>query len=451
MNDTIVAISTASGKGAISIIRLSGKESVEIVSKVFKGKDLNTVDTHTINYGYIVKNEEIIDEVLVSVMRAPRTYTTEDIIEINCHGSISTTNKILELILTKGARLAEPGEFTKRAFLNGRIDLTQSEAVIDLLNSKSDQARKLAINALRGTTTNKIREFRQKLNDIIANISVNIDYPEYHDIEELTIDNLEKSIKNLLIEIDDIIKESRSQSIIVEGIKTVIIGRPNVGKSSILNKLLDYEKAIVTDIAGTTRDIVEGQIYLEGIPLNIIDTAGIRKTEDQVEKIGVKKSIELMKDADLVLVVLNNNEPLTSEDLEIIERTDNNNTIIVINKCDLKDNLDISQLEKRNIVRTTTKDIDGLKNLKSKIIQMYNLEELESKDYTYLSSARQLSLANQTRNILENILASIENNVPLDLIELDIRDAFDKLGEIIGETYDEEILDNLFSKFCVGK
>lgn len=451
MNDTIAAISTSSGKGAISIIRLSGQESINIVNNIFKGKDLNKIPSHTINYGYIINGNEIIDEVLVSVMKAPKTYTTENIVEINCHGSIATTNKILELVLNQGARLAEPGEFTKRAFLNGRIDLTQSEAVIELLNSKSEKARKVAINTLTGSTTQKIREFREKLNDLIANISVNIDYPEYKDIEEITIDDINININKLLVDLEEIIKESKNHSIITEGINTVIIGRPNVGKSSILNKFLDYEKAIVTDIAGTTRDIVEGNIYLNGIQLNIIDTAGIRQTEDQVEKIGVSKSIELMKDADLVLVVLNNNELLTEEDLKIIENTDEAKTIIVINKCDLNQKLDISQIKRKNIVKTTTKNIDGLNELKEKIIEMYNLEEIESKDFTYLSTARQISLANQALDILKSINNSVKEKVPLDLIEIDIRNVFEKLGEIIGETYDEEILDNLFKKFCVGK
>ena len=311
--------------------------------------------------------------------------------------------------------------------------------------------RKVEINTLTWSTTQKIREFREKLNDLIANISVNIDYPEYKDIEEITIDDINININKLLVDLEEIIKESKNHSIITEGINTVIIGRPNVGKSSILNKFLDYEKAIVTDIAGTTRDIVEGNIYLNGIPLNIIDTAGIRQTEDQVEKIGVSKSIELMKDADLVLVVLNNNELLTEEDLKIIENTDEAKTIIVINKCDLNQKLDISQIKRKNIVKTTTKNIDGLNDLKEKIIEMYNLEEIESKDFTYLSTARQISLANQALDILKSINNSVKEKVPLDLIEIDIRNVFEKLGEIIGETYDEEILDNLFKKFCVGK
>lgn len=451
MTDTIVAISTAQGKGAISIIRLSGKESIEIVSKCFKGKNLKEVDSHTIHYGYIIDNKEIIDEVLVTVMKAPKTYTTEDIVEINCHGSISTTNKVLEILLTKGARLAEKGEFTKRAFLNGRIDLSQSEAVIDLLNSTNDRARQLAISNLRGTTTIMIKKFRQELNDLIANISVNIDYPEYLDIEEMTKEKIEKIINKQIKELNKIIEKSTSTNYIKEGINTVIVGKPNVGKSSILNKLLDYEKAIVTDIAGTTRDIVEGQVYLDKIPLNIIDTAGIRKTSDKVEQIGVQKSIDYIKKADLILMVLNNNEKLTDEDKFIMSKIDLEKTIIVINKSDLETKIDIDTNKYKNIVKTSTKDDDGLKGLKEKIEKMYNLEEISSIDYNYLSNARQISLAKKSLKMLETIPISIKNGVPIDMIEIDIRNVFNTLGEITGETYDEEILDNLFSKFCVGK
>ena len=451
MTDTIVAISTAQGKGAISIIRLSGKESIEIVSKCFKGKNLKEVDSHTIHYGYIIDNKEIIDEVLVTVMKAPKTYTTEDIVEINCHGSISTTNKVLEILLTKGARLAEKGEFTKRAFLNGRIDLSQSEAVIDLLNSTNDRARQLAISNLRGTTTIMIKKFRQELNDLIANISVNIDYPEYLDIEEMTKEKIEKIINKQIKELNKIIEKSTSTNYIKEGINTVIVGKPNVGKSSILNKLLDYEKAIVTDIAGTTRDIVEGQVYLDKIPLNIIDTAGIRKTSDKVEQIGVQKSIDYIKKADLILMVLNNNEKLTDEDKFIMSKIDLEKTIIVINKSDLETKIDIDTNKYKNIVNTSTKDDDGLKGLKEKIEKMYNLEEISSIDYNYLSNARQISLAKKSLKMLETIPISIKNGVPIDMIEIDIRNVFNTLGEITGETYDEEILDNLFSKFCVGK
>ena len=336
MNDTIVAISTALGVGAISIVRLSGNEAIEIVNNCFKGKDLTNVESHTINYGHIIDNDEVIDEVLVSIMKAPKTYTTEDVVEINCHGGIISTKRILETMLTHGARLAEPGEFTKRAFLNGRIDLVKSEAVMDIIDSKSEEANKLALSQLTGTTSNMIKKFRDKLKQLLASIEVNIDYPEYYDIEVVTKEKIEKELKVMKEDLKKVIKESKNSTLIKEGIKTVIIGRPNVGKSSILNKLLEQEKAIVTDIAGTTRDIVEGEIYLDGILLNIIDTAGIRSTEDIVEKLGVEKSLSMIDDADLVIVVLNNNESLTKEDEEILEKTKDKERIIVINKNDLE-------------------------------------------------------------------------------------------------------------------
>lgn len=451
MNDTIAAISTALGIGAISIVRVSGKDSISIVNSIFKGKDLSNVETHTINYGYIIDKEEVIDEVLVSIMKAPRTYTTEDIVEINCHGGITTTNKILELILTKGARLAEPGEFTKRAFLNGRIDLTKSEAVLDLLESKTESSRKLAIQGIEGKTFNLVDSFRNKIKDLISAIEVNIDYPEYYDIEVVTIEKIKKEVTSMKEELEIIIKESSNTKIIKNGIDTLIIGRPNVGKSSILNKFLDEEKAIVTDIAGTTRDIVEGQVTLNNIALNIIDTAGIRETEDKVEKIGVEKSLSLIEKSDLVIVVLNGNEELTDEDKKILEKTKSKNPIVVINKNDLEEKLDRKVLKDYNLVSTNTNDNRGLDELKNKIIEMFNLEQIESKDYNYLTNVRQISLAKQALEKLNDVLNSILKDLPIDMIEIDLRSSFDLLGEIIGKTYSDEIIDNLFEKFCVGK
>ena len=307
MNDTIAAISTSLGIGAISIVRMSGTDAIKIANKIFS-KDLENVKSHTINYGFIKENGEVIDEVLISVMKAPHTYTTENIIEINCHGGITTTNKVLETLLKNGARLAEPGEFTKRAFLNGRIDLTKSEAVMDLLESKTETARKLAINSLQGTTAKLVDNFRNKIKQLISSIEVNIDYPEYYDIEVITLDKIKEETTKMKKELENIIKESENSKIIKNGIDTLIIGRPNVEKSSILNKFLDEDKAIVTDIAGTTRDIVEGQVMLDNIIINIIDTAGIRETEDKVEKIGVEKSLSLIEQADLIIVVLNSNK-----------------------------------------------------------------------------------------------------------------------------------------------
>lgn len=451
MNDNIVAISTAMGVGAISIVRVSGNDSISIVNRVFKGKDLTKQESHTIHYGYIVDKEEIIDEVLVSIMKAPRTYTTEDVVEINCHGGITTTNKILETLLKNGTRLAEPGEFTKRAFLNGRIDLTKSEAVIDLLESKTDSARKLAINQLQGKTFNMIDSFRNRIRDLISSIEVNIDYPEYYDIEVVTIEKIKEETKKMKEELSDIIKESNNSQIIKHGIDTLIIGKPNVGKSSILNKFLDEEKAIVTDIAGTTRDIVEGQVTLNNICLNIIDTAGIRETEDKVERIGVEKSLSLIDKADLVILVLNGNEELSNEDLELIEKTKDKNPIVVINKNDLEQKIEKEKIKDYIVVSTNTNNIDGIDSLKNKIIEMFNLEQIESKDYNYLTNVRQISLAKLSLEKLEEVQRGIKEDLPIDMVEIDLRDCFDLLGEIIGKTYTDEIIDNLFEKFCVGK
>lgn len=450
MNDTIVAISTTMGVGAISIVRLSGKEAISLVNKSFKGKNLEEVATHTINYGHIYDREELIDEVLVSVMKGPRSFTAEDIVEINCHGGIITTNKILETMLNNGARLAEPGEFTKRAFLNGRIDLVKSEAVMDLIESKSDEARKIALSQLGGKTSTLITNFRDTLKQLLSSIEVNIDYPEYYDIEVVTIEKIKEEVAKMKVELDNLVKESENTTIIRKGIKTVIIGKPNVGKSSILNKLLEKDKAIVTDIAGTTRDIVEGEIYLDGVLLNIIDTAGIRTTDDVVEKIGVEKSLSMIEEADLVIVVLNSNEKLSDEDKEILEKTKDKTRIIVLNKNDLTRKLELPE-DLTNVVETNTNDLSGINSLKAKIKELFNLEQIATKDYTYLTNSRQISLAKKAyRNLLEAEKA-IENDEPIDMIEIDLKECFDTLGEIIGSTYSDEIIDNLFENFCVGK
>ena len=450
MNDTIVAISTTMGVGAISIIRLSGKEAISMVNKSFKGKNLEEVETHTINYGHIYDNDELIDEVLVSVMKGPRSFTAEDVVEINCHGGIITTNRILETMLNSGARLAEPGEFTKRAFLNGRIDLIKSEAVMDLIESKSDEARKVALSQLGGKTSSLITTFRNTLKQLLSSIEVNIDYPEYYDIEVMTIEKIKEQVSKMKVELEKLVKESENTTIIRDGIKTVIIGKPNVGKSSILNKLLEKDKAIVTDIAGTTRDIVEGEIYLDGVLLNIIDTAGIRTTDDIVEKIGVEKSLSMIDEADLVIVVLNSNEELSEEDKEILEKTKDKTRIIVLNKNDLERKL-VIPTELKNVVETNTNDYEGITTLKDKIKELFNLEQIATKDYTYLTNSRQISLAKQAYKNLLDAEQAIEDDQPVDMIEIDLKDCFDTLGEIIGATYSEEIIDNLFENFCVGK
>lgn len=450
MEDTIVAISTALGVGAISIIRLSGKDAIEIVNNCFKGKDLTKVNSHTINYGFIKNNNEIVDEVLVSVMRAPKTFTTEDIVEINCHGGIIPTKQIFETMLQHGARLAEPGEFTKRAFLNGRIDLVESEAVMDLIESKSAEAKKMALSQLKGSLSKLIEEFRDSLKQLLSSIEVNIDYPEYYDIEVITKTKIKEEITKMKKSLQELIKASENTKIIKNGLNVVILGKPNVGKSSILNKLLDQDKAIVTDIAGTTRDIVEGETYLDGILINFIDTAGIRETTDVVEKIGVERSLNAITEADLIIVVLNNNEELSENDYEILKATENKQRIIVINKNDLQRKVELpTDLE--NVIETNTTTEDGIETLKNKIIEMFNLEELKTKDYTYLSNSRQLDLTKKAYQSLMSAENGLENDLPIDMIEIDLKDCFDLLGEIIGITYSDEIIDNLFEHFCVGK
>ena len=449
MNDTIAAISTTTGAGAISIIRVSGTEAIEIVNKIFKEKDLTKVPSHTIHYGHIEYKGKIEDEVLVSVMKAPKTFTTEDIVEINCHGSIVVTKKVLEILLTIGCRLAEPGEFTKRAFLNGRIDLIEAEGVMDLINSKSESEKKLALNQIEGKVSNLIKDLRQKILEVLAQIEVKIDYPEYEDIEEVTYNDLSENIKVVEDEIKRIIKESENGKIIKEGIKTAIVGRPNVGKSSLLNKLLQEEKAIVTDIAGTTRDIVEGTIIINGVKLDLIDTAGIRKTNDIVESIGVNKSLETIEKADLVLLVLNNNEELTLYDKELLKSIQNKKHIIIINKIDLESKLE--EINDKNIIKISALNNEGIEELKIKIIELYNLEEIESKDATYLTNARGLSLLKQAQEIIKDIKEGIKTQQPIDMIEIDLKRIWELLGEITGETYQEELINQLFSQFCLGK
>lgn len=446
MNDTIVAISTSLSVGAISIVRLSGDKSIEIVNKFFT-KDLTNVDSHTIHYGYIKENNEVLDEVLVSIMKSPKTFTTEDVVEVNCHGGIATTKRILELFMRNGARLAEPGEFTKRAFLNGRIDLIEAESVMDLINSKTEVSRKMALNGVKGNISNKINELRDKLMDIIANIEVNIDYPEYEDILVVTNNMISTNIKELRKEFERVLKDAENGKLIKEGINTLIVGRPNVGKSSILNRLLDEDKAIVTDIAGTTRDIVEGTISIDGILLNIIDTAGIRDTDNVVEKIGVEKSLSLIDTADLVIVVLNNNEELNDDDKRILDATKDKKRIIFVNKVDLKSKLNLDF----EVVKGNTVEINGLDALKNKIRELFNLDQIEKSDLNYLSNAREISTIKEVLSIIDDIEESLNNNIEVDMIEIDIKRIWELLGNLIGKSYDDELIDNIFSRFCLGK
>ena len=410
MEDTIVAISTASGVGAISIIRLSGSKALEVASKIFKGKDLKKVASHTINHGYIIdKNRNIIDEVLVSVMLAPKTYTMEDIVEINTHGGIASTNKVLELCLVNGARLAQPGEFTKRAFLNGRIDLTEAEAIEDVINSSTDKSLILSMNQLTGSLKNLITETRKDIMGLIANIEVNIDYPEYEDAEDITLKRLKEKLLPIKSKLEELLKNSNDAKIIKDGINICMIGRPNVGKSSLLNAFLEEDKAIVTDIAGTTRDIVEGETIINGIKINFLDTAGIRETANVVEKIGVDKSKKIINTADLIILVLNNNEKLTPDDLDLLDLIKDKNYIIFVNKNDLPANIDLPIGKYTNVVYGNTLTTAGIKELKEMITTIFNLEKINTNDPTYITNARHKALIEVALNYLNSALENIDN------------------------------------------
>lgn len=450
MNDTIAAIATSSGVGAISIIRVSGNDSINIVNKIFD-KDLLNKESHTITYGHIINNEEIIDEVLVTIMKGPKSFTTEDIVEINAHGGYATTNEILKLLLLNGCRLANKGEFTQRAFINGRIDLVEAESVMDIINSKTKKESTLALNQLTGKVSKKINDLRNKLLDIDANINVNIDFPEYQDIKVYETMDLKNQINDIEEELRKILKESNNCKIIKEGITTAIIGKPNVGKSSLLNSLIEEEKAIVTEIAGTTRDIVEGNILIDGVSLNIIDTAGIRKTEDIVESIGVKKSLEYIEKADLILFVLNNNEEITKEELDILNEIKNKKYLLIINKIDLENKLNIDLLDKNKIVYISVKEEKGIDELKEKISNLFKLNDIKPEDLTYLSSARAISLVEEATIRISDIKKGIEDDVPIDMVEIDIKYIIDLLGQVIGKNYQDDLLDTLFSNFCLGK
>ena len=449
MYDTICAISTSSGIGAISIVRITGPEAIDIVDKVFSG-NLKDKETHTIHYGHIIDNGNVVDEVLVMLMKSPKTYTTEDTVEINCHGGISTTGKILEILINNGARLAEPGEFTKRAFLNGRINLLEAESVNDLIVAKTDAARTLAINNVDGKLTKKIRELREKIVKILSNIEVNIDYPEYTDELEVTHELMNKYLGEITKDLDNLVSGAKNGRLIKNGVNVAIIGKPNVGKSSILNYLLDEDKAIVTNIPGTTRDIVEGTITLNGVALNFIDTAGIRETDDIVEKIGVDKSKNIAKNADIIIYVLNNNEEISSEELETMGNLDSKKTIIFVNKSDLEQKINLGNISREIILGNTVSD-NGLDNLLVAIKNKLNLDSIVNKDMSYLSNIREITLVNKANDALNSANKSLEEGLPIDVIEIDLKRAWEYLGEIIGDAYEDELVDNIFSNFCLGK
>lgn len=456
--DTITSISTPMGEGAIGIVRMSGPQAVEIADKLYKGKhQLADVDSHTINYGHMIDPDtnETVEEVMVSVLRAPRTFTREDIIEINCHGGILTINRILELTLTHGARMAEPGEFTKRAFLNGRIDLSQAEAVMDFIRSKTDRASKVAMNQIEGRLSELIKQQRQSILEILAQVEVNIDYPEYDDVEDATTEFLLEQSKQIKEQINRLLATGTQGKIMREGLSTVIVGKPNVGKSSMLNNLIQDNKAIVTEVAGTTRDVLEEYVNVRGVPLRLVDTAGIRDTEDIVEKIGVERSRKALSEADLILFVLNNNEALTEDDRLLYEVVKNEDAIVIINKTDLEQHIDMDEVKEMigetPLIQTSMLKQEGIDELELQIRDLFFGGEVQNQDMTYVSNSRHISLLKQARQTIQDAIDAAEAGIPMDMVQIDLTRTWQILGEIIGETASDELIDQLFSQFCLGK
>ena len=449
-NDTIAAIATSMGRSAVNIIKISGPESISIVSKIFT-KDLSKLEPNTINYGFIKEDNELIDEVLVSLFISPNSQTGEDIVEINTHGGISVTNKVLELVLSNGARLAEPGEFLKRAFLNGKKDLIEAEAISDLINAKTEEARKMSLKGLSGELSKKIKTLRNKILNIIANIEVNIDYPEYEDAIIYTNELLKTNINEIQSDLEKLVKESEKGTLLNNGINVGIVGKPNVGKSSLLNLLINEDKAIVTDIEGTTRDIVEGNITINGVTLNLIDTAGIRETNNVVEKLGVEKSKDIINKSDLIIALFDISRPFTLEDEAILSSIKAKKSIIILNKTDLPTKIDLNKFTSYSVIKTSVKENIGKEELLSIIKELFSLNEIETGDFTYLSNARQISLIKEALKLCLEIKYQNEQNTPVDLIQIDLQNLWEKLGEITGDAYKDELLDEIFSKFCLGK
>ncbi|MGG3337042.1 tRNA uridine-5-carboxymethylaminomethyl(34) synthesis GTPase MnmE [Bacillus subtilis] len=458
--DTIAAISTPMGEGAIAIVRLSGPEAIQIADKIYKGpkgKTLSSVESHTIHYGHIVDrpSDRVVEEVMVSVLKAPRTFTREDVIEINCHGGIVTVNQVLQLALREGARLAEPGEFTKRAFLNGRIDLSQAEAVMDLIRAKTDRAMNVAMNQMEGRLSALVRRLRSEILETLAHVEVNIDYPEYDDVEEMTHQILVEKATAVKKEIEALLRTSEQGKILREGLSTVIIGRPNVGKSSLLNSLVHEAKAIVTDIPGTTRDVIEEYVNVRGVPLRLVDTAGIRETEDIVERIGVERSRQVLKEADLILLVLNYSEELSDEDVKLFEAVEGMDVIVILNKTDLEAKIDSERVRElangRPVVTTSLLKEEGINDLEEAIQSLFYTGAIESGDLTYVSNTRHISILQQAKRAIEDALSGIEQDVPIDMVQIDLTRCWELLGEIIGDSVHESLIDQLFSQFCLGK
>ncbi|MBC1524597.1 tRNA uridine-5-carboxymethylaminomethyl(34) synthesis GTPase MnmE [Listeria booriae] len=456
--DTIAAISTPPGEGAIAIIRLSGDEAIQIADRIFYAqKSLGDVESHTIHYGHIVdpSTGETVEEVMATVMRAPRTFTREDVVEINAHGGIISVNRVLQLLLRNGAKLAEPGEFTKRAFLNGRIDLSQAEAVMDLIRAKTDRAMGVALQQMDGNLSRLIRSLRREILDALAQVEVNIDYPEYDDVEEMTQRMLVEKAQLVRASVEQLLLTAQQGKILREGLATAIIGRPNVGKSSLLNQLIQEEKAIVTDIAGTTRDIIEEYVNVRGVPLRLIDTAGIRETEDIVEKIGVERSRKALQEADFILLVLNQHEPLSVEDEALFEAVAGQNFVVVLNKTDLAQNIDVArvrQLAGENpVVETSLVNEAGIAELELAIQELFFAGEIDAGDATYVSNARHIALLHEAIQAIDAVIEGVEAGMPVDIVQIDMTRAWDLLGEIIGESVQDELLDQLFNQFCLGK
>ncbi len=458
--DTIAAISTPMGEGAIAIVRMSGPESFLIADKVFKSignKRIKDVASHTIHYGHIVDpgTEEIIEEVMISVMKGPRTFTKEDVIEINCHGGMASVNRLLQLLVTNGARLAEPGEFTKRAFLNGRIDLSQAEAVMDLIRAKTDKAMNVALGQMEGRLSKLIRSLRQEILETLAQVEVNIDYPEYDDVEEMTHQLMLDKSKFVQEEIRKLLQTSQQGKILREGLSTVIVGRPNVGKSSLLNSLVQDSKAIVTDIPGTTRDVIEEYVNVRGVPLRLLDTAGIRETEDIVERIGVEKSRKVLKEADLILLVLNYSDELTEEDINLFKAIEGMDYIVIVNKTDLPQKIDMERIKElsanQKMVTTSLLQDKGINQLEEAISSLFFEGVIEASDMTYVSNTRHISLLNQALQSINEAISGVEMGTPIDIVQIDLTRTWELLGEVIGDSVHESLIDQLFSQFCLGK
>ncbi|HFS8642644.1 TPA: tRNA uridine-5-carboxymethylaminomethyl(34) synthesis GTPase MnmE [Streptococcus pyogenes] len=451
--DTITAISTPLGEGAIGIVRLSGTDALAIAQSVFKGKNLEQVASHTINYGHIIdpKTGTIIDEVMVSVMLAPKTFTRENVVEINTHGGIAVTNEILQLLIRQGARMAEPGEFTKRAFLNGRIDLTQAEAVMDIIRAKTDKAMTIAVKQLDGSLSQLINDTRQEILNTLAQVEVNIDYPEYDDVEEMTTALLREKTQEFQSLLENLLRTAKRGKILREGLSTAIIGRPNVGKSSLLNNLLREDKAIVTDIAGTTRDVIEEYVNIKGVPLKLVDTAGIRETDDLVEQIGVERSKKALQEADLVLLVLNASEKLTDQDRALLNLSQDSNRIILLNKTDLEQKIELEQLP-ADLIPISVLTNQNINLIEDRINQLFfDNAGLVEQDATYLSNARHISLIEKAVQSLEAVNDGLALGMPVDLLQVDLTRTWEILGEITGDAAPDELITQLFSQFCLGK